>query len=90
MCTALAPRIGYDAAAMIAKRAFKDGTNVRQVALEQVAGRSVEEVTQALGLVDHPAVLAKFGVPSAIEIESLLEPHGQTVRGTGVGGSGGG
>jgi fumarate hydratase class II len=90
MCTALAPRIGYDAAAALAKRAFKDGKNVRQVALELVAGHTVEEVTGALALADRPAILAKHGVPSAAEIESLLEPHGQTIRGTGVGGSAGG
>ncbi len=46
MCTALAPRIGYDSAAALAKLAYKEGTNVRQVALEQVAGRSVEEVAR--------------------------------------------
>ena len=90
MCTALAPRIGYDAAAALAKRAYKDGTNVRQVALELVAGHSVEEIAEALALADRPAILAKLGVPSAGEIEALLEPHGQTVRGTGVGGSAGG
>ena len=90
MCTSLAPRIGYDAAAALAKKAYKDGTNVRQVALEQVAGRSLEEVIQALGLTERPALLAKLGVPSTAEIEALLEPHGQTVRGTGVGGSAGG
>ena len=90
MCTALAPRIGYDAAAALAKRAYKDGTNVRRVALELVAGHSVEEIAEALALADRPAILAKLGVPSAGEIEALLEPHGQTVRGTGIGGSAGG
>jgi fumarate hydratase, class II len=90
MCTALAPRIGYDVAAAVAKRAYKDGINVRQVALEQVAGKTVEEIVPALGLKDHPDILARLGVPSATEIEALLEPHGQTVRGTGVGGSAGG
>ena len=90
MCTALAPRIGYDSAASLAKRAYKDGTNVRQVALEQVAGQPIEAVTRALGLSDHPAILTKLGVPTAEEIEAMLDPHGQTVRGTGVGNSGGG
>ena len=91
MCTALAPRIGYDAAAALAKRAYKDGTNVRQVALEQVAGRSIDEVVESLALADKkPAILAKLGVPSATEIETLLDPRGQTIRGTGVGGSAGG
>jgi fumarate hydratase class II len=40
MCTSLAPLIGYDAAAAIAKEAHKTGKTVRQIALEQLnAGR---------------------------------------------------
>ena len=35
MCTALAPVIGYDAAAKIAKESHKTGKTVRQLALEQ-------------------------------------------------------
>ncbi len=35
MCTALAPVIGYEKAAAIAKKAFADGTTVRKVASEQ-------------------------------------------------------
>ncbi|HEX9741403.1 MAG TPA: class II fumarate hydratase [Nitrospiraceae bacterium] len=35
MCTALAPEIGYDAAAKVAKTAYKTGKTVRQVAREQ-------------------------------------------------------
>ncbi|MBI1747003.1 MAG: class II fumarate hydratase [Acidobacteria bacterium] len=35
MCTALAPEIGYDRAAAIAKEAFKTGKTVREVAREQ-------------------------------------------------------
>ncbi|MCC7389322.1 MAG: class II fumarate hydratase [Phycisphaerales bacterium] len=35
MCTSLAPVIGYDKAAAIAKEAFKAGKTVRQLALEQ-------------------------------------------------------
>ena len=34
MCTALAPRIGYDNAAAIAKLAYQEGLDVRAVALE--------------------------------------------------------
>ncbi len=90
MCTSLAPRIGYDVAAAVAKKAYGDGANVREVALEWVAGRSVEQVTESLKLAEPPALLARLGVPSSAEIEALLEPHGQTVRGTGVGGGGGG
>jgi fumarate hydratase, class II len=35
MCTALAPEIGYEAAAQLAKAAYKSGKTVRQVATEQ-------------------------------------------------------
>ena len=35
MCTSLAPKIGYDKAADIAKESFKTGKTVRQVALER-------------------------------------------------------
>ncbi len=35
MCTSLAPKIGYDNAAAIAKEAFRTGKTVRQVALEK-------------------------------------------------------
>ncbi|MEM8998102.1 MAG: lyase family protein, partial [Acidobacteriota bacterium] len=35
MCTSLAPLIGYDAAASIAKEAFKTGRTVREIAAER-------------------------------------------------------
>jgi fumarate hydratase class II len=35
MCTALAPEIGYEAAAKLAKDAYKSGKTVREVAKEQ-------------------------------------------------------
>jgi fumarate hydratase class II len=35
MCTALAPEIGYEAAAKLAKDAYKSGKTVRQMAREQ-------------------------------------------------------
>ena len=90
MCTSLAPRIGYDAAAAVAKRAYMDGVNVRQVALEKVADQSIDVVVKALGLSERPSILSKLGVPSKAEIEGLREPMGQTVGGTGVGGRAGG
>jgi fumarate hydratase class II len=90
MCTALAPRIGYDNAAAIAKRAYKEGVTVREVALGLV-GLTPEQAAERLGAPATAASLkAKGGVPSPDEVERLLEPHGQTVRGTGVGGSAGG
>jgi fumarate hydratase class II len=47
MCTSLAPVIGYDKAAAIAKEAFKSGKTVRQVALEQKV-LSEEELRKTL------------------------------------------
>jgi fumarate hydratase class II len=35
MCTSLAPLIGYDRAAEVAKESFRTGKTVRQVALER-------------------------------------------------------
>src|SRR5438034_2297432 len=35
MCTALAPEIGYDAAAAIAKESYKTGKTVREIALQR-------------------------------------------------------
>jgi len=35
MCTALAPEIGYDAAAQVAKESFATGKTVRQIASER-------------------------------------------------------
>lgn len=35
MCTSLAPEIGYDAAAALAKRAFAEGKTIREIAIEQ-------------------------------------------------------
>ncbi|WP_435005989.1 class II fumarate hydratase [Tundrisphaera lichenicola] len=90
MCTSLAPRIGYDVAAALAKKAYQGGVNVRQVALDILPDKSVEEIAEGLALSARPALLDRLGVPSAAEVEAMLEPHGQTIRGTGVGGSGGG
>lgn len=85
MCTALAPALGYDAAAAIAKIAYTSGRNVREVALE-IAGKSAAEAAKALRMA-HPL---RQDVPPAATIEEILEPRGQTVRGTGVGGAAGG
>ena len=47
MCTALAPLIGYDKAAAIAKNAYETGRTVREVAQEQ-SGLSKEQLDAAL------------------------------------------
>ncbi len=51
MCTALAPVIGYDAAAAIAKEAYATGKTVREVAREQQVV-SEEELTRLLDPMD--------------------------------------
>ena len=47
MCTSLAPLIGYDKAAEIAKKAFETGKTVREVALEE-SGLDEETINKAL------------------------------------------
>jgi len=47
MCTALAPKIGYDAAAQIAKTAYQEGRTVREVAKEKKV-LSDDELARAL------------------------------------------
>ncbi|HXH64110.1 MAG TPA: aspartate ammonia-lyase, partial [Mariprofundaceae bacterium] len=54
MVTALAPRIGYDRAAAIAKQAVAEGKTVRQVCLEQ----KVMEASELDRLLD-PATMLK-------------------------------
>ncbi|MGL5097698.1 MAG: lyase family protein, partial [Planctomycetia bacterium] len=65
MCTALAPKLGYDDAAAIAKTAYKEGRTVRHVALED------------------PRLTPD-------ELNSILDPVGQTHRGIPAGGPVGG
>jgi fumarate hydratase class II len=90
MCTALAPRIGYDNAAALAKKAYRDGVNVREVAGSFV-GKTPEEVEAALGPPASARVLSdKGGFPTRDEVDRLLEPFGQTVRGSGSGSGGAG
>jgi fumarate hydratase class II len=47
MCTALAPVLGYDRAAEIAKDAYQSGRTVREVALEK-SGLSRDELEKLL------------------------------------------
>jgi fumarate hydratase class II len=85
MCTVLAPEIGYDAAAAIAKHAYHHGLNVRDVVLS-LAGKSAAEAAQALHL-NQPL---SRDIPDAERLHQLLDPYTQTIRGTGLGRAAGG
>ena len=89
MCTALAPRIGYENAAAIAKKAYKSKRTVREVTLDLV-GKSAEEIASLLEPFTTAPVVWNTEPLTAEEVAGLLEAHGQTVRGTGVGGAAGG
>jgi len=62
MCTPLAPVIGYDKAAEIAKTAYKEGKTVRQVAREK-SGLSDKELDEIfnLRLLTEPGIRGKGG-----------------------------
>ena len=54
LATALAPKIGYDAAAAIAKQAFKEGKTAREVARQQrvLPGHELDEVLDARAMTE--------------------------------------
>jgi fumarate hydratase class II len=62
MCTPLAPVIGYDKAADVAKTAYKEGKTVRQVAREK-SGLSEKELAEIfnLRLLTEPGIRGKGG-----------------------------
>jgi fumarate hydratase class II len=61
MCTSLAPLIGYDAAAAIAKEAHQTGRTVRQVATEQIASGKIK--------------LTEKGLSEALDARGMTEPQ---------------
>jgi fumarate hydratase, class II len=61
LATALAPRIGYDLAATIAKEAFKRRTTAREVAYE-MSGLSREEVDEIM----NPRPQTEPGIPGGV------------------------
>ena len=82
MCTALAPRIGYDAAAAVAKVASKSGRNVRDV-VNDLVGKAPSEFEGILG-VAASASAQQAGPLRQEEVDQLLDPMRQTRRGTGA------
>ncbi|MGC8640675.1 MAG: class II fumarate hydratase [Isosphaeraceae bacterium] len=90
MCTALAPRIGYDNASAVAKAAYREGRTIREIAME-LLGKTPEEIEARLGdPASAQSLQERGGYPAREEIERLLDPLGQTIRGTGVKGETGG
>jgi fumarate hydratase class II len=62
MCTPLAPVIGYDKAAEIAKRAYKEGKTVREAAREMsgLSEKQLEEIFNLRALTE-PGIRGKGG-----------------------------
>jgi fumarate hydratase class II len=60
MCTALAPEIGYDQAAAIAKESYKTGKTVREIALERkvLPVKRLNEILDAMRMT-RPGIAAK-------------------------------
>ena len=60
MCTALAPEIGYDQAAAIAKESYKTGKTVREIALEKkiLSADRLNEILDPLRMT-MPGIAAK-------------------------------
>ncbi|WP_082859007.1 class II fumarate hydratase [Planctomyces sp. SH-PL62] len=81
MCTALAPRIGYDNAAALAKAAYREGLTIRELAYK-MDGKTPEDIAGRLGLPASTELLREHGgFPSRAEIDRLLDPMRQTHRG---------
>ncbi|WP_337175851.1 class II fumarate hydratase [Paludisphaera sp.] len=88
LCTALAPRVGYDNASALAKTAYREGATVREVA-HAMAGLDPEEIARRLGEPASADVLREHGgFPATDEVDRLLDPRRQTERGS-TGGAGG-
>jgi len=89
MCTALAPRIGYDNASALAKAAYREGATVREIA-HALDGRPPEEIASRLGAPATAESLREHGgFPSRDEVDRLLDPLRQTHRGLYPGAGGG-
>jgi len=60
MCTALAPEIGYDAAASIAKEAYETGKTVREIAVRKkiLPPKRLKEILNPLRMT-KPGIAAK-------------------------------
>jgi len=62
MCTSLAPVIGYDNAAAIAKQAHKEGMTVRQVAMQKIDAGEIALTADKLDALLEPMSMTEPGV----------------------------
>ncbi|WP_165245983.1 class II fumarate hydratase [Paludisphaera soli] len=89
MCTALAPRIGYDNASAMAKAAYREDLTIREVA-RTLEGQSPAEIVRRLGPpASEDSLREHGGFPARAEVDRLLDPMRQTRRGLEGGGGGG-
>jgi fumarate hydratase class II len=68
MVTSLNPLVGYDAAAAIAKEAFKSGKTVRQLCLEKMQAGTLKKK-------DSEAVVKEAELTAALDPRSMTEPE---------------
>jgi len=68
MVTSLAPLIGYDTAAAIAKEAFKSGKTVRQLCLEKIRAGTLKKK-------DSDALVREEELNRALDPRSMTEPE---------------
>jgi len=65
MCTSLAPVVGYDTAAAIAKQAFKEGRTVREVAESHIDSEEMDLSKERLAELLEPMSMTEPGVKEA-------------------------
>ncbi len=68
MVTSLNPLIGYDAAAAVAKEAFKSGKTVRSLCLEKMKAGTLKKK-------DSDAVVTEAELNAALDLRSMTEPE---------------
>src|SRR5581483_2423497 len=68
MVTSLNPLIGYDAAAAVAKEAFKEGKTVRQLCLEKIKAGTLKKK-------DAAAVVTEVELAQALDPRRMTEPE---------------
>ena len=68
MVTSLNPLIGYDAAAALAKEAFKTGKTIRELCLEKIRAGTLKKKSGT-------AVVGEAELTAALDPRSMTEPE---------------